>query len=814
MMRWLALLLLGPSTGAWAQQIVPPTIVDCPTPLYPEGVDAGPQRVTALLRVDETGTVVEVNELAGDPRFVAVIEPVAQSCTFTPATEDGQPITVDQPFAWDWAEPAVPVESLVGRIVTRGDRLGVGGATVQVRRPDSDAILAVATTDETGAFTVMDLEPGPLRLDVLATGYRVPTQLLDGPQAADEQVEVELWAFRERDASNELVATYDPRTPGPTHRTLDREAIRAVPGSLGDPVRALLTQPGFARAPFEAGWLLVRGGDFDDTGLYLDGVRIPLLYHMGGFTSVLHPELTQAVDYWAGAQPARLQGTAGAVDVIPAEVGDRPRAVAGLNLAWAHGFVEVPTKFGGFAIAARRSYLDAVLAVALDPEAASIAPNFADVQGTLQIGDARFTALWLGDSLEVPSLDGGTLDVTQLGGQIQGRIPIDLPKGEVVIWPWLAQHGRGLIALDPAGVQVDQQALIERFPGVRAAWRSEPGADIRVETGFEAEYRMWTLQLDTRAFDAPGGRVDPWLQATTGDVVQFESGIRLDTLWVREQLPRAELSPRAAVRWNVSEDLSLHTEFGRFHGIPEVLLIAGLPEGAYLPLERSDLAAVGFRARRQAWTVEADVYSRQMAHLPGLELDGTLTQRLGLAYGVETQVGWRPDPLALTVLYQFGRSFRREELGGEPYSALTDQPHRLQLLAVAHLPRSWTLSSRFRYGSGFPRTIDPETGQFVPTEALDLLTQRTVPLDVSGDRLADYYALDVKILKEVQLRSWRLDFWLDVQNITNRRVVEPFLTGFPESSLTYGFGLPVLPIFGVEGVWWPGSKRRAEPEPD
>lgn len=802
---WLAL-------SAWAGELVPPSILECPTPLYPAGVDAGPQRVSALLRVDEQGNVVRVQDLQGLPEFVSLVEPVAAACRFTPATEDGVPITVDQPFAWDW--PA-PVDNVVGQVITRGDRVGVRGASVELVRGTVDAqgeVLRTIETDDDGRFAFRNVAPGPLVLRVRAAGFRIPELGLDAPAEPTDVLELELWAFRERSTSDELVAVYDPRAPGPTRRVLEAEAIRAVPGSLGDPVRALLTQPGFARAPFEAGWLIVRGGDPDDTGLYLDGVRIPLLYHMGGFTSIVHPELTESVEYWAGAQPARLQGTSGAVNVIPRELGDRARAVAGVNVAWAHGFLEAPTRFGTVALAARRSYLDGVLALFLGAESASIAPKFADFQGTLQIGDARITGLWLGDNLEVPSLDGGTLEVTQVGAQLQGMIPIDTGRGQLTIRPWIARHGRGLKAFELSGAQVDEQALIERFPGLRIGWQSERTADLRIDTGVEAEYRSWLLLLDTRTFEAPGGRVDPWIQTAMGDRVQIETGIRLDTLWVREQLPRAGISPRSAVRAHLTDNWSIHGEVGRFHGIPEVLLIAGLPEGAYLPLERSDLISGGFRGRVNAWTLEGDVYSRRLANLASIETDGTLTQLVGRVRGFETQVAWRPEPVAVSLLYQYGHSERLGEPGSDPQPALIDQPHRLQLLVVSNLPRDWTLSSRFRYGSGFPRFTDEFTGLPYPSEALDLLTQQTVTLDDPlAERLPPFHSLDIKVLKEVQLRKWRLDFWLDVQNIYNRRVVEPFLTGFPESAQTYGFGLPVLPIFGIEGVWWP--RREATPPP-
>jgi hypothetical protein len=56
-------------------------------------------------------------------------------------------------------------------------------------------------------------------------------------------------------------------------------------------------------------------------------------------------------------------------------------------------------------------------------------------------------------------------------------------------------------------------------------------------------------------------------------------------------------------------------------------------------------------------------------------------------------------------------------------------------------------------------------------------------------------------------RRWRLEYYLDLQNVYNRRVPEPVITGLADvyESYSYGFGLPVLPIFGVEGIF--GGER-------
>ncbi len=779
----LAALLVAP--WANAQELLPPQIDQCDTPAYPVGLDVGAQRVTALLRIDAKGRVQALSEAQGDERFVALVRESALDCTFVPATVDGIATPVDLPFAWDFPIPPVNLR------VTLRSRWEPGPQQVEL------TVQGVSETlDGEGVYAVRNALPGTYEFRASASGWRIQpaTVTLEAHQAVD----VELWAVPLPSPENELVASYEPLAPGPSKRTIDQQTMRAVPGSLGDPLRALQTQPGFARTPFDAGWLLVRGGDFDDTGLYLDGVRIPLLFHMGGFTSVLHPELTDQVQFWSGAPPARYSATSGAVNVVPIAAGAEKRVVAGVNLAYAHAFANIPTQFGGIAIAARRSYLDGVVALALGNEAAAIAPRFWDGQVRANFGDSTITLLTLSDAFDAPSIEGGLLTVTQVGTQLQGRFPVQLGGGELVVSPWVATQNRTL-----TGDVSEEQGLLERFPGVRVEWIGDRQAPLRWDAGVETELHTWDLNFGPRVFESPGWRADPWFTASTGQVVVLESGLRLDTLMIRDHLPRTGLSPRTSVRWLVNSDLSLHTEWGRFHGPPIATLVIGVPEGIYLPLEESDLLSVGFRGRVRAWTIEGDLYERQMRNLAALEVDGTVGLLKGRARGVEAQVAWHPSevPATVSVLYQLTQSLRRENSNAEPFHEFTSQPHRLQLLGVTHLPADWTLSGRFRVGSGFPRVLD-NSGVSQPVEAYDLLRQdrRPVSVDPAAPRLASFHALDLKASRAIPFRKWSLDVYLDVQNVYNRRVAEPLITGFGESIPTYGFGLPVLPIFGVEAV--------------
>jgi len=771
-----------------------PTLIACPEVPYPAGVE-GPHSVGMLLLIDERGRVQTAQPRSGEEPFLSVALDAVSRCTFRPAIQDGEPIGVEVPFDWTFDPPA-------GRVSATVRAAGLNKPVPSMTLTIGDV---QATTDTLGRFTVDGLPPGTYEILSASERWRMPTRRIN--VKAREHLELELWVVEQGQlAGDELVATYDPWSTGGVLRTIRSEEIRATPGSLGDPLRALHNRPGFVRTPFDAGWLLVRGGDFDDTGTYVDGVRVPILYHMGGFTSVLHPEMTDRIRFWPGVHPVRYQATSGAVDAISREVGDLTRVTGGVNTVYAHAFTAVPTRFGGVAVAARRSYLDALLSAVLDPERAAIAPRFWDGQARIEVGDVSILALGLVDNFEAPSQEmNETVTIQQDGMQLQAKIPVDLDPVRFLFAPWTAAQSRRLIE------GFSKQAIFEVYPGFRAEFSNLETPAMRWTAGLEAQHRSFRLTQGLAQLTTPVQTVDPYASLSTGDQLVLDAGIRLETLFVRDHLPRAAPSPRATVRWQATRNFALHTGFSRVHGPPIATILYGLPDGVYLDFERADAVSVGFMGSHRTLTLNVDLFHRDLADITAFEYDGSVGQISGFANGIETELHWRVGTLEATALYQFTTSQRREDQDQPAVPAVTDQPHRADILVIEHLPKNWILSSRFRYSTGFPRAPDPISGvPLAPTEAFDILSQRVRPVALSPDapRLRDFHALDVKMSKRFTFRTWQLDATLDIQNLYNRRIAEPFISGFGESFPAYGFGLPILPIFGVEGLFYPSRQRR------
>ncbi len=575
-------------------------------------------------------------------------------------------------------------------------------------------------------------------------------------------------------------------------RTLTAEEIALAPGTLGDPVRAVQNLPGVIRTPFDAGWLLVRGGDVDDTSVTLDGVRIPLLFHLGGHTSVLHPSMVQEVAFHPGTPPARIgRANSGSINLVPRVLDGTGGLSAGVNTGYAHAFVEAPVPGGGVAIAGRRSYLDGILALVAGPGGAAVAPTFTDGALRIDAGPFGLTAMGMSDTALVPTGDDDeAATLTQTATQWQTRLSGKLGSGTLEARAWLAAQRQQAVT------ETRDQQLSHLAPGGRLEWRQR--GDIDATAGVEAELRRFAVDWNGLAKSSPTGMVDPYAEAAFGDRFRTRLGVRLDTLWIPDQLPRLDLSPRGDFHWAISDRFGVVGEAARLNMPAPFLYLVGLPDGPYLPFDQSHSAGLGFRLNQGIWSFDVDGWARTMRQ-SGFEEDRSLGPRQGRAAGVESTLHLNSDTTSARLVFQWSRAMERDEAADDWRATRYDQPVRVVALLLRELPRSWVVSGRARYGSGYPHTTSL-------TSAYDVLLQQRRPIEVSpAGRLPPFYALDLKASKHFEWNHARMDVYVDIQNVSSRRIPEPVINGIDDDVIIYGFGLPVLPLFGVEGTFYPSD---------
>ena len=328
-----------------------------------------------------------------DPAFAQAAFAVMPHYTFIPGgTAQG---TVPVRITWqaDFQHPAPeapkvekpkPVR-ISGRIREGGTGVVLASADVTCVGQDVDA-----QADARGRFSLRGVADGLCTLQASAPGYFPRQQEITlKPNEA-----VELTLYLSPRASNALRTVVRGRKEE-THarRILEAEELGRVPGTFGDPIRAVERLPGVARTPFlgGGGGLVVRGAEPQDSGYYLDGVPIPALFHLGGGPSVIHPDFVDQLDFLPGGFGAHYgRSIAGIVEVRsrPAK-GDRLSGKIDVDLLDSGFRLEGPVagrKDLSFGLSGRRSYIDVLLPLATSvvggPDA-SIQPIYWDYQARL-----------------------------------------------------------------------------------------------------------------------------------------------------------------------------------------------------------------------------------------------------------------------------------------------------------------------------------------------------------------------------------------------------------------------------------------------
>jgi hypothetical protein len=235
-----------------------------------------------------------------------------------------------------WAPDAATAARLRGRVLSFGERQPLGDA----RLVFTDGRPAVPVESD-GTFTVM-LPPGRHELIVRAPGYRDLPAAVELQPRQDLEVELRLDSALDSDVYRTVVKA--ERQVAVSSTTLRDDELRRVPGTRGDPLRVVGSLPGVGQLAGFLPYVVVRGAAPGNTGYYLDGSRVPILFHVAIGPSVIHPHFIDSVDFYPGGAPVRLgRYTSGIIEArtVPARR-DRVHGDVDVRLTDAGGMLEIP----------------------------------------------------------------------------------------------------------------------------------------------------------------------------------------------------------------------------------------------------------------------------------------------------------------------------------------------------------------------------------------------------------------------------------------------------------------------------------------
>ncbi len=755
---------------------------------------------------------------------------------------------------WDEVD-AGPPAVLRGQVRAMGTRRPLAAALVTI---DGGASLETLAD---GEFSV-ELEAGDVELEVKASGFvgRTFVERL----APGQRLEVLYRLEPNGVATYETVVRAKKESEAPRVE-LGRTELTESAGTQGDPFRAVMLLPGVASVASGLSYPVVRGTQPAATGFFLDGVRVPQLYHLLAGPSVLAPDFIDRVDFFTGALPARYgRLLGGAVEAKLARPPESLKATVSVDLLSAQAFVAAPIRAAHLDVAAggRFSYTALVatqvakLAFPSTPENPQPAPvaSFQDYQLRAEWspgpGKLRLLAFGAADEAGVRQRDPRT--ITALLSNVFHRVDLSwrmsLGGGQAEAGVTVGTDQLGLIGTRD-GKDVGQ--FVMRRTGWQARLRySRPFLDaLTLEAGADVDRQDVDLEIERDPVLAIGSASSLREPRTIGTIagtfaelswkagpVSLVGGLRGDLFTLDSGVVRAAIDPRAALRWTLRDWLVLRGSAGLSHQAPTVMVnvpvsdLAGLRQG----LQAGARFDVGADARLEWLGLDASATAFFNPLFPAIEhtIESLLTNRArageaasgvpGRAYGLELMVrkrsegrwfGWVSYTLLRSERYKRALQFDARGAVVDDVTAWVpfdfDQTHVLHLTGGLTLPRGWKLSAGLHLNSGRPESGSISSRAQEPSFDPVTLAPAWVPVSLAREpRLPPFVRLDLRASKTWAFDDFVLEAYLDVLNASASSEVLGFTydttvdaTGQVKLRKT-PFAIPlVLPTLGVKGSY-------------
>ncbi|MEY4563690.1 MAG: hypothetical protein RLZZ618_2967 [Pseudomonadota bacterium] len=606
------------------------------------------------------------------------------------------------------------------------------------------------------------------------------------------------------------------------------DELRRVPGTMGDPMKALQSLPGVALANDSSSAPVIRGSRPSDNSYVIDFLPVGYLFHVGGLVSTVHSDLVSNFELYSSAFGPESDDVTGSVlDVtLRRPRNDRLGGVLNVSLLGADFLVEGPVaKNQSFYFAAKRSYLDLLLNTVEDDDSGIVltVPRYRDYQGKY---------LWtLNENHQLTLHATGATD----------HLAFKLPANSTVALqdPVLAGDGASDTSYDTQAVVWDGQwgqALSNKLAiGHTSDYQvASLGSAVRVKarsrTFFlreqlrwrpHADHEMWVggsiqslhANYDLLFRDARCNEFKPDCDLTSAPEKHAVGSIeaRMNSVFVKDRwqvspawaitaglrqshdgyLGRDYTEPRLGAEWKWSSDTLFTAGWGRhnqFPGGPQVLKDVGNPGLWHV---RATHSVLGVSQKLAAgWSVKAEAYHKKLSDFvvddPSLVyINGGSGDVRGLELFLKKEPisawsGWLSVSLS--------RARRHNDVTGQDFPFEFDQPVIVSAVGNYRLNRSWQFGAKWSYHTGSPDT--PVVGTYTEPDG------RVRPRygEINSDRLPSYHRLDLRAERVV---SPTLSYYGEVINAYNRTNVSGYTYAVDYNSRKAQTQLPMLLSVGV-----------------
>ena len=515
-----------------------------------------------------------------------------------------------------------------------------------------------------------------------------------------------------------------PRPPGTV--TITREEAQALPGSFGDPLRAVEAQPGVIPIVSGLPSFFVRGAPPGNVGYFIDGVDVPLLYHAFFGPSVIHPGMIKSVELYKGAAPVEFGRFAGPiVSATVAPLQHRFNGEASVRLIDAGALVEAPIgacptdgkpncSLASVRVGGRYAYTGLILS---------------------QLGDARLDywdyqangAITLGKRDELSVLALGAYDYFNAGANSdQGGGVVRFHRADL---RWDHRGGKTHTRVratggydSTGGVEATTSTVRARSLRLRGDVDTEVSDTLIVRAGIDGLIDDFVLETDplllnfadysqlfpARTETTLGGYVAADFRPTRA--ITVVPGVRADIYWERG-IAKTGVDPRISAEFQVSEHVMLDNSFGIAHQRPN--FVPNVPGAQVADLEHGLQEAMLWSSGIH-WKLPSDItataavfrsaYFNALDPLGGkrdFSIDRTVQRSTIASAGFELML-MRPLTRKLGGFLAYTLSHTQESFSTSETVSGFDRPHVLQAALGYDFGRGYTAGTRAVFYSGVP----------------------------------------------------------------------------------------------------------------
>jgi outer membrane receptor protein involved in Fe transport len=599
---------------------------------------------------------------------------------------------------------------------------------------------------------------------------------------------------------------------------IDQRAVQALPDLGEDPIRSAQRLPGAAAGGLSSRSHF-RGGEHNETAIYLNGLKLLDPFHIRDYHSIfssIDARAISGVEAYTGGFPVAYGDQLSGVLLLDTRQPEEP-----LHTELGLSFYNASILNSGFAadgrvdwlVSARRSNLDLWLDDSLGK------PDYADLFAELGVelgANHRLSvnALYADDQVVVTTesdpaeLEQSISDTqsTHLWLSVESQWTPSLSSTTVLSYSALDNRRRAEVN-DPermiARVFDQRDASIY---GLSQDWRLDDVGGHALQAGFElrrerarydyrsaAEYRgfyeFWPgieNPVTSAIRAAPEGHSmafylsDRWRLTES---TRLLLGLRWDRQTYTEPQFDGQLSPRISLLQTLDPVTELRLTWGRYsqsQAIQELQVEDG--QDRFFAPQRADHWIAGIRRGfGDGYRLRAEVFYKDyrrlkprfenlfdpLALIPELAPDRVRVDPASArAAGIELTLEYRGrEDLDGWVTYSLARV--EDRIGGAKQLRSWDQRHAVQA-AIAWRPGPWEIGAAVSIHTGWP-TTGMSLGVAPHGEGEEDPVYFPIPGPRNAERLGTFAQLDFRISRDIAVRKGRLSAFLELTNATNRR---------------------------------------------